>query len=95
MDMLLIVMRPAVRSVGALLTAPLADIWQHEQVQTGEQKQEEWEQRQEAHPKGKLLLPRSEDIEGDVDKDEHRKDNGQPTVGLSNRFVPSSFGDLL
>jgi hypothetical protein len=79
-----IVVRPAARSVGASPAAPLGGIWQHEQVQTGEQEQGEREQRQEAHPDG--ILPPYHDDE--VDDDAHRKDNGQPAVGLPNPFVP-------
>src|SRR5262245_27895266 len=44
---------------------------QHEQVQTGEQEQGEREQRQQAHPDGRLLLSQGDE----VDDDGHRKVN--------------------
>jgi len=79
-----IVVRPAARSVGASPAAPLGGIRQHEQVQTGEQEQDEREQRQEAHPDGILFL-----FHGDeVDDDAHRKGNAHPAMGLPNPFVP-------
>jgi hypothetical protein len=82
--------RPAARSSGQSSGAPPGGIRQHEQVQTGEQLQEERDQRQEAHPDG--ILPQ---FHGDeVDDDGHRKDNGQPAVDLTNPFVPVQW-DLL
>jgi hypothetical protein len=82
--------RPAARSAGASCAAPLAGIWQHEQVQTAEQEQGEREQRQEAHP-ARILPPYHGDA---VDDDAHRKGNGQPAVSLPNPFVPVQW-DLL
>jgi hypothetical protein len=81
---------PAAHSVGASPAAPIDGIRKHEQVQTGEQEQREREQRQEAHPGG--ILPA---CHGDaVDDDGHRKDNGQPAVGLPNPLAPVQW-DLL
>src|SRR5262245_43307270 len=73
----------AARSLGMSHAAPLGGIRQHEQVQTGEQEQGERGQRQVAHPGGRLLLPQG-DEGGD---DGHGEENGQPAVGLPNRFV--------
>src|SRR5271157_6613025 len=85
-----IVVRPAARSAGASPAAPLGGIRQHEQVHTGEEEQDEREQRQEAHPEGLLLL-----FHGDeVDDDGHRKGDGHPAVDLPNPFVPVQW-DLL
>jgi hypothetical protein len=83
-------MRSAARPVGASLAAPLGGIWQHEQVQTGEQEQGQREHRQEAQPVRVLLLCNSDDVDDDGD----RKGNGQPAVGLPNPFVPVQW-DLL
>jgi hypothetical protein len=84
------VVRPAARSVGGSPAAPLGGIRKHKQLQTGEQEQGEREQRQVAHPDDRLLL--SQGDEGDDDGD--RKGDGQPTVDLSNSFVPVQL-DLL
>src|SRR5262249_29758267 len=64
--------------------APLGDVRQHEQVQTGEKKQNEREQRREAYPDNLFLLDQSDD----VDDDGQRKGNGQPAVDLPDPRVP-------
>ena len=75
---------PGRSSVGVSPAAPLGGIRQHEQVQTCEQEQGEREHRQEAYPIG--IPARNHGHE--IDDDGHRKDNGQPAVGLPNPFVP-------
>jgi len=74
----------AARSVSASPAAPPGGIRQHEQVQTGGQKQGQREHRQEAQWVGIFLLCHGDD----VDDDGLRKGHGQPAVGLPNPFVP-------
>ena len=76
--------------MGAPPAAPPGGMRQHEEVEPAEPKQGERGQRQVAHPDDRLLL--SQGDEGDDDGD--RKGDGQPTVDLSNSFVPVQL-DLL
>jgi hypothetical protein len=57
---------------------------QSEQVQTGKQEKDEWEQRQEAHPDGKLPLSQDDDVGDDPD----RESDGQPPMELPSPPVP-------
>jgi hypothetical protein len=53
------------RRGGLSAAAPLRGMRKHEQVQTGEQKQDKCEERQKADPDGLLLLQQSDDIDDD------------------------------
>jgi hypothetical protein len=75
-------MSSAARSVSRSLAAPLGGIRQHEQVQTGEQEEDEREQRQQAYSVSTFLLCAGEEV-GDAPD---RKGNGQPAVGLPNHL---------
>ena len=85
-------MRSAARSVSESPVAPLGGIRQHEQVQTGNQQQGEWQQRRVRHPGRRHSRPLGKGDE--VGDDSYRKGNGQPAVGLPNPFVPVQWNLL-
>jgi len=75
------------RPGNAAPTPPLRRIGQREQVETAEQKQEEWGERRVGHPKGRLTAH----SDSEISDDRQRKGNGKPTVNLSCPRAPTHW----
>ena len=73
-----------------VLSPPLVEIRQREQVQAGEKEQGKYAHGRQAQPVA-VLSPYHSNA---VDDDGHGEDDGQPTVGLPNPFAPVQV-DLL